>query len=572
MATAYAPVMPSWRRAMHEEADALCQRYEALKQQRAMWDFDWQDIVRLLVPMHDDIIERIDPGQSRTTHIFDSHPLRAPQMLAANIMGSVTNQSREWRKLRFREEQLNESQEVSGWMHACDVRTMAAYSASNFYQAAHTYYVNLGAFGTAAMYEGTRMDSDGQHLCFKTLPTGSYVIAENADGIVDTLKRELWYTPRQAIQLFEGQVSEQMKTKADSPKDQDTPQKFLHCVYPRSDRDSERYDNRNMPFASKYIEFDTKFVCEEGGYEEFPFFVSRWETLSRSPYGYGPGHIALPDVRVLNILRELHLQQLALWVQPPVQALEEGVIGNISLANRAVNIVRQMDAIRPIDLTGRPDLVQIDQADLRRSIDDSFFVHALQALPPPDASNMTAYEVAQRIELMTRLMGPVFYRLLAEFLNPLEDRTFGLMWRAGALPPPPMEVLQAAAQSGGQLDVDYDGPLARAQKGEDVKAMFDLVRLGSAMVEMYGGAAAPGALSVLDNIDWDANFRHAAEVMGIPKANIIDFREVVKVRALKAQQAQAMQQAQIQNESMAAMGRVAPMIQALQDSPMAMVA
>jgi hypothetical protein len=560
---ALAPRMRSERRTMHGSAEELVRRYEALKTQRSTWDFDFQDIVRLLIPGADDIIELHDPGQSRTEHIFDGHPLRAPQTLAANMMSAITNQSLQWRRLKFRDEALNETQAVNGWLHACDTRIMAAYSSSNFYQAAHTYYLNLGGFGTAAMYAGSRLGTDGQHLHFKTLPTGSYVIAENADGLVDTLFRELWLTPRQALQMFGNECSERMREMARNNDLLDKQQKFLHCVYPRVDRDRERYDNQHMPYAGVYLELDQKHICDETGYQEFPYLVSRWETLSRAPYGYGPGHLALPDVRMLNSLRELHLTQLALWVRPPLKALQEGIIGNISLENNAVNVVRQMDALQTLDLTGRPDLVQIDQADLRRSIDDTFFVNALQALPPPDASNMTAYEVSQRIELMTRLMGPVFYRLLAEFLNPLEDRVFGIMWRAGALPPIPREVVLAAQQSQGQLDVDYDGPLARAQRGDDVQGIMSLMAATTQISTMQQ------SLDVIDNFEWDQIIRYLADVQGVPKAYKRDYSEVTKMRALRAQQAAQIQQAQMQNESLSAMGRVAPLIDTMQQMPQA---
>jgi hypothetical protein len=555
--------MRSERRTMHGTAEELVRRYEALKTQRSTWDFDFQDIVRLLIPGADDIIELHDPGQSRTEHIFDGHPLRAPQTLAANMMSAITNQSLQWRRLKFRDEALNETQAVNAWLHACDTRIMAAYSSSNFYQAAHTYYLNLGGFGTAAMYAGSRLGTDGQHLHFKTLPTGSYVIAENADGLVDTLFRELWLTPRQALQMFGNECSERMREMARNNDLMDKQQKFLHCVYPRVDRDRERYDNQHMPYAGVYLELEQKHICDETGFQEFPYLVSRWETLSRAPYGYGPGHLALPDVRMLNSLRELHLTQLALWVRPPLKALQEGIIGNISLENNAVNVVRQMDALQTLDLTGRPDLVQIDQADLRRSIDDTFFVNALQALPPPDASNMTAYEVSQRIELMTRLMGPVFYRLLAEFLNPLEDRVFGIMWRAGALPPIPREVVLAAQQSQGQLDVDYDGPLARAQRGDDVQGIMQLMAATTQISTMQQ------SLDIIDNFEWDQIIRYLADVQGVPKAYKRDYSEVTKMRALRAQQAAQLQQAQMQNESLSAMGRVAPLIDTMQQMPQA---
>jgi hypothetical protein len=553
------PMLSSTTRRRQANAEDLVRRYEVLKQQRSPYEYDYQDIVRLLLPGHDDVLELTNPGQSRTEHIMDSHPLLAPQALAGNMMGTVTNQALQWRRLKFRDETLNETQNVNGWLRACDTRILSAYAASNFYQAAHTYYLNLGGFGTAAMYAGTRMAASGQHLHFKTLATGSYVIAENADGLVDTLCRELWYTPRQAQQLFKGQLSPQLQAQVDRPDQQDRPRKFLHCVYPRVERDDERYDNKNMPFAGIVLELETKFINEETGYQEFPFLVSRWETMSRSAYGFGPGHLALPDVRMLNVLRELHLQQLTLWVQPPLMMLQEGVIGNISLESRAVNVVRQMDALKPMDLTGRPDLVQIDQAGLYRSIDDCFYVNALQALPPPDASNMTAYEVAQRIEQMTRLLGPAFYRLLAELLNPLEDRVFGLMWRAHALPPVPREVMQLVAQTGGQIDVEYENPLVRSQRGTELRAITDIEALGARMVETRQSQ------DILDNIDFDLAYREAARVAGVPRAYIRDTADVLQMRRLRQQQQAQMQQAQMQNERMSSMGRVAPLVSAMQE-------
>lgn len=532
----------------------LVQRYGALKTQRALWEFDWQDQVRYLLPGADDILEIRSLGQSRTEYIYDSQPLLAPQSLAANMQGAVTNPAIQWFRLRFRLGALHGMQHVNQWLEVCDHTMLAAYNQSNFYQAAHTYYLNLGTFGTAAMLVQARYSSQGGALTFRTLPTGSYCLAENADGRVDTLYREVWLTPRQAVQLFEGQVSEAVQTAAAKPGEMDTPRCFVHAVLPRVGRDPRKVDNQNMPYASLYFEADTKFLNEESGYQEFPYVVSRWETMSRSPYGFGPGHMALPDVRMLNTLRELNLQQLTLWVQPPLKALQEGIIGNISLESRAVNVVRQMDALMPLDVTGRPDLVQLNQEDLRKSIQDCFFVNALQALPPPDAGTMTAYEVAQRIEQMQRLMGPAFSRLLAEMLDPLADRVFGLLFRARALPPPPLEVLVASQQEQGQLDIEYEGPLARAQRGADQRAIQEVIALGGQI------SSVQGHLEVLDNIDWDAAYRQAVEIAGAPRGMVRDVVEVLKMRTARAQAHQQMQLAAEQRATLQALGQAAPMV------------
>ena len=99
-----------------------------------------------------------------------------------------------------------------------------------------------------------------------------------------------------------------------------------------------------------------------------------------------------------------------------------------------------------------------------------------------------------------------------------------------------------------------------------MKAIEGMVGLGGRLVEVTQST------EVLDNLDWDRAFRHAAEVQGIPRAHIRDMREVVRMRQLRAQQAQALQQAQMQNENMAAMGRVAPLVREMHNAPDLMAA
>ena len=71
---------------------------------------------------------------------------------------------------------------------------------------------------------------------------------------------------------------------------------------------------------------------------------------------------------------------------------------------------------------------------------------------------------------MNRVLGPTLGRLEYEHTNPTVMRTFALMVQAGAIPPPPPEVLEAAQLGDDHLDVVSEGPLARAQKGSDVLA------------------------------------------------------------------------------------------------------
>jgi hypothetical protein len=542
----------------------LLQRHGELLQQRTLYDHIWQDQVEFMLPGAADITRFRTPGSARTDRLFDTTAILAAQTLAANLMGSVTNQAITWAKLSFRDSQLKETQRVSDWLSTVDRIMMAAYNASNFYQAAHTYYLNLAIFGTAAMYVGAieRLDRARQYemyLRFQTLSTGHYCIAENAEGKVDTLFRAFVLTPRQARQKFgEVAISRQLREQARAPMEMDRPKRFVHCVYPRADAQPGKGGARNMPYAEAYIEVDARHICMRGGYEEFPYLVSRWETVGEGPWGFGPGHMALPDVRTLNTLRELMLLQLELWVQPPLTVLEEAVLGAISLESLAVNVMTRENAIKPLDLTGRPDLVKLEEATLQKSIRDLFFADALQGLPPVDASKMTAFEVAQRVEMMQRLMGPAFTRLLTEMLDPLADRVFGMLWRAGVLPPVPEEVLQAAARNQGQLDVEYQGPLARAQRGVEVKAISESLAVATQIVQLTQQTA------ILDNIDLDLAWRLVAEANGTPRELVKDLAVVAQVRRLRQQQ-QAAVQAQVAAQHQAEQVRtLTPVVEAMQ--------
>lgn len=546
------------------EVSRLLQRHSELLTQRVLHDQLWQDMLELMLPGAPDITRLRAPGDSRTDRLFDTTAILASQTLAANMMGGLTNQAFMWAKLVFRDALLKDNQTVALWLNQVDEIMMAAYNASNFYQAAHTFYLNLCIFGTAAMYVGSRegLGRSGEaevYLGFHTLPTGYYTIAENADGKVDTLFRSFMLTPRQARQKFgEVAISRQLREQARNPVEMDRPKRFLHCVSPRADAQPGKLGHRHMPYVERYVEVDARHICGRGGYEEFPFVVARWETIGDTAWGFGPGHMALPDVRNLNYLKELMLLQLQLWVQPPLMALEEAVVGAISLESLAVNTVTQADALRPMELGGRPDQVRLEEELLRKNIRDLFFADALAGLPPPEAATMTAFEVAQRIEQMQRLMGPALTRLLSEMLGPLADRVFGMLWRAGILPPVPQEVVLAAQRNQGQLDVEYQGPLALAQKGSEARSIAETLAVLSQIVGLTGSP------DILDNVDLDGMIRAVAEANGTPRHLFKDTAMVEQVRAQRAQMQAAMVHRQAQAQEAQNLQHLAPMVRAMQ--------
>ena len=154
--------------------------------------------------------------------------------------------------------------------------------------------------------------------------------------------------------------------------------------------------------------------------------------------------------------------------------------------------------------------------------------------------------------MMQRLLGPTFGRLVTELLNPLIERTFGILQRNNMLPVPP-EILD-----GQQIDLEYEGPLARAQRGGDITAMQRWLEVNAPFLQ-----AQPELLDVIDLDQWA---RHSANIVGIPPLVMRNINDVLEKRALAAQQQQQLLQQQQLMQGAEAVGKAGPGLAALQQS------
>jgi hypothetical protein len=127
---------------------------------------------------------------------------------------------------------------------------------------------------------------------------------------------------------------------------------------------------------------------------------------------------------------------------------------------------------------------------------------------------------------MQRLLGPTLGRFQSEFLNPLIERVFGIMFRAGALLPPPDAIQEA------KMDIEYVGPLARSQRMEEAQAIDRLYQLAANVAQIDP--------SIMDNINHDEAIRMRATLLGVPKSILVSRDDVAEKR--EAQQQAAMEQ------------------------------
>ena len=338
--------------------------------------------------------------------------------------------------------------------------------------------------------------------------------------------RLLKWRPLQVVDKFGEDTPGHIKEKAKSS-NTDERVEIIFCIYER-DNYRDPYSGKPLaphrrPYGYKYVlHSDGSQIGKEGGYYEMPAFLPRWQKVSGSVWGHSPSHLCLSTVLSLNQAWELFFAAWEKGIDPTQLTDQRNLYGDFDHGAGKVNTVRDINKIRELVPTTRMDMTAFGMETLKQQIRDAFHVNQLEL---KDSPAMTATEVMARMDLMNRLLGPTMGRLQNDMLDPLLQRAFRILWRNGQLPEAPTEVLQANAE----LDIEYQGPLARSTKLDEIVAADQYVGNLVAM-----STQAPQAARALDNIDWDAYARGMAEMRQVPIDYLRSQEEVDKQREHEA--------------------------------------
>ena len=502
---------------------AIVSRFEYLESQRANWDSHYQELADYMLPRKADIVRKRARGEKRMELIFDGTALQSVDLLASSLHGMLTSGATPWFHLTLKDDEPGRDEEVQAWLEDTSSRMMRAITMSNFETEVHEMYVDLVVFGTGCMF----VEMDKKSMRFSTRHISEFYVAEDQFGIVDTVFRKYRLPARQAVQRFgiENVGKFIQKTFEKKPDEEVT---VLHCVMPRKERDPTKQDNKNMPFASMYICMETKMVMQESGFQEFPYVVPRFLKATGEVMGRSPAMVALPDVKMLNLMSKTIIQAAQKLIDPPLLVPDDGFLLPVRTQPGGLNFFRSgtRDTITPLN-TGANIPIGLNMEEQRRTaIRSAFYVDQLLTGGSP---NMTATEVVQRQEERMRVIGLVLGRLMNEMLRPMIDRVFALMLRADMLAPPP-EILQ-----GLDVDVEYVSPLARAQKSSSLNSTMKALEILLPLAQ---------ALPVADHINADGLVNHIMDSLGVPKKVVKPQSEVDAGREEQAAQQQAMMERQ----------------------------
>lgn len=513
-----------------QRADDIIRRQELMASGRTIFEQHWREIAERILPRSNHFRVNRNPGDKMTEKIFDATANLALERFAAAMESMLTPRTQRWHTLRTMDDDLNQVPEVKEYLDkVTSILFNVRYSPkANFASQAYEGYMSLGAFGTGGIFID---DSVGRGIRYRTVHLSEMFIAENFQGVIDTVHRRFKMTARQMAQKF-GQDKLSPGQKAALEKNAEQEFDVIHSVAPNDDLKHGLKNYKGMPFYSCYVNIDGRTILSEGGYRAFPYAIGRYVTAPKEIYGRSPAMTVLPDVKMLNEMSKTVIRAAHKVIDPPLLLQEDGALQAFDLRPGALNFGGVNDqgqqVVHPLTTNARVD-IGLEMMDQRRQIiNDAFLVTLFQILV--DSPQMTATEAMLRAQEKGALLAPTMGRQQSEMLGPLIEREIDILAHAGVLPPMPDALIEA----GGVVEIQYVSPLNRAQRAEEGVAILRTLEAITPMAQVD-----PGVLDVFDSV---AIARELADINGVP-AKVL--RSPEQVAAMKEQAAQAAQAQQL---------------------------
>lgn len=508
-------------------ANSIIKGFDYAKSDRLTVENTWNDVMYYTIPRKRDIQAVLTKGEKDPYDIYDDTAIQSNIIHAAGLAGYMTNAAQQWFELRSRNERLMDSTGVRKYFQECAEIMFGSLANSNFYQQIHELYLDLGAIGTASIYE--EEDAKDDIRFYARHPKEIYIIEDDREEVT-MIYRAFKMTAWKAYTFFGKDKCGQSVIKSLENKNFGEEFDFIQYICPRYERNSRKKDALNKPYASYWVSVKDVKICKESGYDEFPYACPRYYKSSDQTYGYGAGTSSYSNIRMLNKMMEYYIKGAETSIWPPMVAEHDSMMNTFSLKAGAINYQRapmsQGQQIQPIDIKMKYQIAIDFIERVTKKIESAFFADLFLLIT--QTPNMTATEVIERTQEKMLLLGPILGRIQNELLSPIISRTFNILARRGKLPPPPQALLNSP-----DYDVVYVSPLAKAQRAAQAKDTQTYLSIIGQMAQIVP--------EVIDNIDSDRVAKKLAKIYSVDPDILREDDEVDAIRGARNQQQVAMQ-------------------------------
>ena len=504
-------------------AQLAMRRWDELRQERAQFEPDWNDIARLIRPQRGGFGHG-EVGDRMLEKPLNSQPIMAQQNFAANLFGTMNNPANKWMGLAFEDPDLNRYKATKEWLDTASARVLASFrsSVSSFYPATVQLYSDIASVGNGAL-------SDEINLALRRFMDVTVSLAEvvwdiDAWGEVNEVVRRFTITAHAAVEMFQGRGALPAAIMDRADKLEATKYRFYQHILRNPERIKGRLGAKGKPWLSRYVSEEGTALISEGGFDEMPFDIPRWEVETGFTCGVGPGFVALASARTANLMDAATIRA-AQNAADPTKLVPDRDVWELSGKLRpgsfiygGVNAAGQR-MVQQLEAHGNIGLTIEEKREKFAAINDAFYG---QLMNLQGRTGVTPLEAMEIQEERMRLMAPNLGRVQHEFLRPKIARRFAALMKAGQIPPPPKEAEEQP------LNVSYQSAAAMAQRSAEGAAIMRILADISPLIQLKPRLA--------DRIDEDALIEALHEARGAP-ASILRSRE--DADALTRQRAEA---------------------------------
>jgi hypothetical protein len=534
-----------------DKARDLRQQLDELKKERKNREAVWQDVIDYILPGLETILlqDTDDKGKRIGINRYDGTGISAHQLLCDGLYGYMVSPAIPWLMFRMQKEELNQIKEVKRWLQDLEAHYYSVFDNSNFYESISSAFEYATAFGFTDMYS-EEVVKEGK-INFSVYHPGEIYVADNQFGFVDRVFRECHIEAYKAKEMFgEENLGEHLRDCLKNGKNYER-FKFLHAVYPRKDRDTNKSDSKNMPYASTWLQLEgfdratvgqNGLVVKESGYKMNPHHVWRFKR-GVTPYGMGPAEEALIEVMFANEIGKTLALAAHKSVEPPLNVPSE-LQGRVDIRPSGMNYYSDAGKIiQPIQ-TGINFPVGVDREErTQKAIEKHFKVEFFMLLSSLEGKGKTATEIIELQGEKAAVLGRPITRLNNECLNPIIERVFLIEQEAKRLPEMPPILKEALA--GERVIVDFMGPLAQAQrKLFQMQGINQGLASAIPLIQLFPEAK--------DLIDPDETMRTILYINNFPVKAVKDKMQVEKLR----KERMAIMQQQQAKEDLAGMAQM----------------
>lgn len=480
---------------------------------RSTYESHCEEVAELIVPALRNTFNYNSvntPGEKKTDKQVDATGMMALSRFAAICDSLLTPRNMRWHQLEADNEYLMKDRKVRLWFeHATNALFKYRYTpTANYSSQNQNVYQGLGAFGTASMFIDKL--ATGRGLRYKALPLGETFFYENHQGIIIGMIRWFRQTAMQAATTPDWKDKIPVQIKEALAKNSQQMFNFIHHVGPREDYDPEAIlTPQGKEFQSCYISMEGRCLLQEGGYNSFPVAATRFDQTPGEVYGRGPAMMVLPALKTLNAEKRVFLKQGHRAADPVLLTADDGLTDGLSLRPGAMNKGGWSSDGKPLVgvlPTGEIQISKEMMAEEKALINDAFFVTLFQILT--ETPQMTATEVIERTQEKGILLAPTVGRQQSEYLGPKIERELDLLMEQELIEPMP----EALREAGGEYNVVYTSPMAKAQKAQGAAGFFRTLQGVQEIVKITGDP------SPLDNFDFDVATPAIADIQGVPES------------------------------------------------------